>query len=73
MPKRRLTGLDFLEKIIFFDASAIEDVHRSTTLEVLEKSGQERAINKPAAFGAYLKAIRADDLATIILHVRYDG
>jgi long-chain acyl-CoA synthetase len=61
-----LAGLDFLEKIIFFDASAIEDVQRSTTLETLEKSGQERAINKPAAFGAYLKAIRADDLATII-------
>ena len=64
--KEALAGLDFLEKIIFFDTSAIEDVQRSTTLETLEKSGQERAINKPAAFGAYLKAIRADDLATII-------
>src|SRR6185503_16966463 len=64
--KEALAGLDFLEKIIFFDASAIEDVQRSTTIERLEKIGQERAINKPAAFGAYLKAIRADDLATII-------
>ena len=64
--REALAGLDFLEKIIFFDASAIEDVQRSTTLEMLEKSGQERAINKPAAFGAYLKAIRTDDLATII-------
>lgn len=64
--KEALAGLDFLEKIIFFDASAIEDVQRSTTIATLEKIGQERAINKPAAFGAYLKAIRADDLATII-------
>jgi len=64
--REALAGLNFLEKIIFFDASAIEDVQRSTTLETLEKSGQERAINKPGAFGAYLKAIRTDDLATII-------
>ena len=64
--KEALVGLDFLEKIIFFDASAAEGIERSTTLELLEKSGQERSINKPAAFGAYLKAIRSDDLATII-------
>src|SRR5258705_896452 len=64
--KEALAGLDFLEKIIFFDASAIEDVQRSATIETLEKIGQERAINKPDGFGAYLKAIRADDLATII-------
>lgn len=60
-----LAGLDFLEKIIFFD-NAGEVIERSTTLAWLEQSGQERAINKPAAFGAYLKAIRPDDLATII-------
>lgn len=64
--KEALRGLDFLEKVIFFDGSANKDIDRSTTLESLEKSGQERAINKPAAFGAYLKAIRPDDLATII-------
>jgi long-chain acyl-CoA synthetase len=64
--KEALAGLDFLEKIIFFDAAASEGVERSTTLELLEETGQDRAINKPAAFAAYLKAIRADDLATII-------
>lgn len=64
--KEALKGLDFLEKVIFFDGSANQDIDRSTTLESLEKSGQERAINKPAAFGSYLKAIRPDDLATII-------
>ena len=61
-----LEGLDFLERIVFFDAPEGEHIERSTTLESLEKSGQERSLNKPAAFGAYLKAIRPDDLATII-------
>jgi long-chain acyl-CoA synthetase len=61
-----LEGLDFLEKIILFDESGGENIDKSTTLKSLEKHGQERAINKPVAFGAYLKAIRPDDLATII-------
>ena len=61
-----LAGLDFLEKIIFFDGHEGETIERSTTLALLENSGQERSLNKPAAFGAYLKAIRPDDLATII-------
>jgi long-chain acyl-CoA synthetase len=61
-----LEGLDFLEKIIFFDADAVADVPRSTTLDSLEQTGSERALNKPAAFSAYLKAIRLEDLATII-------
>src|SRR6266511_4339822 len=63
---KALQGLDFLERIIFFDESGTEGVERSATLVSLEKRGQERSINKPAAFGAYLKAIRPDDLATII-------
>ncbi|HEY8185413.1 MAG TPA: long-chain fatty acid--CoA ligase [Pyrinomonadaceae bacterium] len=62
---KALEGLDFLERIVFFDPPD-DDIERSTTLAALEKSGQERSINKPAAFGAYLKAIRPDDLATII-------
>lgn len=64
--RKALEGLDFLEKIIFFDDPDGDDIVRSITLESLEKSGQERAINKPAAFGAYLRAIRPNDLATII-------
>lgn len=63
---KALEGLDFLERIVFFDAPEGQQIERSSTLESLEKSGQERSINKPAAFGAYLKAIRPDDLATII-------
>ena len=63
---KALQGLDFLERIVFFDESGTEGVERSATLVSLERRGQERSINKPAAFGAYLKAIRPDDLATII-------
>ena len=61
-----LEGLDFLEKIIFFDEPANETIARSTTLSAVEKVGQERSLNKPAAFSAYLNAIHPGDLATII-------
>ena len=64
--KKALEGLDFLEKIIFFDAPTDDGIERSTTLAALEGSGAERSINKPAAYGAYLKAIHPEDLATII-------
>jgi long-chain acyl-CoA synthetase len=64
--EKALKGLDFLKRIIFFDLPGTEDLERATTLVSLEKLGQERSLNKPAAFGAYLKAIRPDDLATII-------
>jgi long-chain acyl-CoA synthetase len=61
-----LEGLDFLERIIFFDAGAEESIERSTTLDLLEQAGRQRAQNKPNAFDAYLRAIRPEDLATII-------
>ena len=58
--------LDFQERIIFFDTSVNEDIERSTTLDSLELAGRQRDHDKPAAFDAYLKAIRPEDLATII-------
>jgi long-chain acyl-CoA synthetase len=61
-----LEGIDFLERIIFFDAGADQDIERSTTLESMEQAGRQRDQNKPTAFDAYLQAIRPDDLATII-------
>lgn len=61
-----LEELDFLEKIIFFEGQSSDGVERATTLDRLEKIGEERARNKPGAFEAYLKAIKPDDLATII-------
>lgn len=64
--RKALEGLEFLEKVIFFDEDAVDSTDRSTTLEALEKSGSERARNHPAAFDAYLKAVRLTDLATII-------
>ena len=61
-----LEGLDFLERIIFFDAGIAKRIARSTTLDSVEQAGRQRAENKPVAFDAYLGAIRPDDLATII-------
>ncbi len=61
-----LAGLDFLERIIFFDEPSDQVADRSLSLESLEEGGSERARNKPAAFDAYLKAIKPEDLATII-------
>jgi long-chain acyl-CoA synthetase len=61
-----VVGLHFLEKIIFFEAPDGQLNDKSMTLSALEKKGHERASNKPGAFEAYLKAIKADDLATII-------
>lgn len=61
-----VAGLDFLEKIIFFEEPAGQSPNRSMSLSALEKKGRERATNKPAAFEAYLRAIKPDDLATII-------
>jgi long-chain acyl-CoA synthetase len=61
-----LVGLDFLERIIFFDEAGTTEVEKSTTLASLTTIGKDRSLDKPAAFSAYLKAIRPDDLATII-------
>jgi long-chain acyl-CoA synthetase len=61
-----LDGLNFLERIIFFEAESASGINKSITLESFERSGAERSRKKPAAFDAYLEAIRPDDLATII-------
>lgn len=64
--EKALDGLDFLEKIIFFDDEGSDAANRAITLDSLEKAGSERASSHPAAFDAYLKAVRLTDLATII-------
>ena len=61
-----LEGLDFLERIVFFDDASEEGVDRSSTLNALENIGRRRAAEHPVAFQAYLHAIKPDDLATII-------
>lgn len=64
--RKALEGLDFLEKIIFFDGETEDALDRSTTLEALEERGSQRAQLHPEAFDAFLKAVRLTDLATII-------
>ncbi len=63
---KALEGLDFLERLIFFDEGSEDGIERATTLAALETAGKRRAEEHPTAFEAYLKAIRPDDLATII-------
>jgi long-chain acyl-CoA synthetase len=55
-----------LEHLIFFDTDVAEDIEPALPLEVLEAKGTELAVERPDAFDAYLKAVRAEDLATII-------
>lgn len=59
-------GLDFLERLIFFEPDAVQGVDHAIALETLEQTGAEQDRQRPAAFEAHLKAIRPDDLATII-------
>ncbi len=55
-----------LEHLIFFDSDVAQDLDRAIDLEVLERTGQAEAIERPDAFDAYLRAVRSEDLATII-------
>jgi long-chain acyl-CoA synthetase len=55
-----------LEHLIFFDSDVADDIEHAVPLEVLEAKGKELALERPEAFDAYLKAVRAEDLATII-------
>ena len=64
--REALEGLEFLEKMIFFDSAAVAGLERAVTLESLENSGREQNQIRPTAYEAYLQAIRSEDLATII-------
>lgn len=55
-----------LEHLIFFEEDIAEDVAHGFALTALEQKGRELAQEHPAAFEAYLQAVRPDDLATII-------
>src|SRR4030095_255049 len=55
-----------LDHLIFFDVEVAEDIEGAMALHQLEENGRQHATERPGAFDAYLKAIRADDLATII-------
>ena len=55
-----------VERLIFFDTDAAEDLDRAISLESVESSGREQAQRRPDAFDAYISAVRPEDLATII-------
>src|SRR2546423_765024 len=42
-----LKDLDFIERVIFFEAESLEETGRVTTLESLETKGRQRAANNP--------------------------
>ncbi|HLA12388.1 MAG TPA: AMP-binding protein, partial [Pyrinomonadaceae bacterium] len=60
--REALEGLEFLEKVIFFDSAAATGLERAVTLELLENSGREQNQIRPTAYEAYLQAIRSEDL-----------
>jgi long-chain acyl-CoA synthetase len=55
-----------LEHLIFFESDVAQDLERAMALEDLEAEGRQQAEHRPDAFDAHLRAVRADDLATII-------
>ncbi|HKP68857.1 MAG TPA: AMP-binding protein, partial [Pyrinomonadaceae bacterium] len=62
-----IRSVERLEKLIFFDDDAIENVDpRSVTLDSVEKKGEEILDREPSAFDETLSTIETDDLATII-------
>ncbi len=64
--KAGLEDLNTLERIIFFDEEAAENVERAGTLKELEELGRSRGASEPEAFDRFLNGVSADDLATII-------
>ncbi len=64
--RKGLERLGFLEKVIFFDDDAGEEIEHSMSLKTLEESGQEQMRERPEAFAEHLRSIRPSDLATII-------
>ncbi len=62
-----LQSVESLEKLIFFDRDAVpENDYRATTLEDVEKRGEELEKIDSKTFERSLEQIKTDDLATII-------
>jgi long-chain acyl-CoA synthetase len=55
-----------VERLIFFDPEAAEDLDRAITLDSVEARGSVLAAERPEAFDAYINAVHPEDLATII-------
>ncbi|MDX6693387.1 MAG: long-chain acyl-CoA synthetase, partial [Blastocatellia bacterium] len=61
-----IESVEQLERIIFFEADAAENVERGMTLETLESHGAEHDGRAPDAYDRFVETVRGDDLATII-------
>ena len=61
-----IESVEQLERIIFFENDAAENVERAMTLETLESRGAEHDDRDPEAYDRFVEAVRGDDLATII-------
>ncbi len=59
-------GVATLEQLIFFDAPTVEGLTGALTLAELEARGAQRDAAEPEAFDNLVRAVQADDLATII-------
>jgi len=61
-----IEGAELLENLVFFDAASLPDIEQATTLDQLERQGEELDRREPDAFQRLLNKVRCDDLATII-------
>ena len=61
-----IEGVEVLDTLIFFDADAAPEIEQATTLDAIERRGEEIDRQDPHAFQLLLDEVRHDDLATII-------
>jgi long-chain acyl-CoA synthetase len=61
-----IEGVEALDTLVFFDADDAPEIEQATTLDVLERSGEEIDRQDPQVFQRLLDEVRHDDLATII-------
>lgn len=61
-----IEGVEALETLVFFDTDAAPDIDQATTLDALERRGEEIDRQDQHAFQRLVDDVRHDDLATII-------
>jgi long-chain acyl-CoA synthetase len=61
-----ITGVESLERVVFFDTDAADAHEGAMTLLELERQGAELDRLEPEVFGRALHSVEAEDLATII-------
>lgn len=61
-----IEGVEALDTLVFFDADDAPEIEQATTLDALERRGEEIDRQHPQMFQRLLDEVRHDDLATII-------